>query len=186
MIHGNRILKTKNKRGKRNSAKPFLKTIILSGFNPNGAKSKWTTIKKFIRDTQSAVITMQETKCTQLGLVNLDGYYTYEHIRSNKEGGGIAISALKQLQPAFISNGGEDAEALTIDIHVQKMAITITTAYGPQESSNCETKQSFWKYLHHEAQRANTYGKGFILQGDLNSWLGPNLLPGDLHSQNKN
>ena len=66
------------------------------------------------------------------------------------------------------------------------MTITITTAYGPQESSNCETKQSFWKYLHHEAQRANTNGKGFILQGDLNSWLGPNLLPGDSHSQNKN
>ena len=30
------------------------------------------------------------------------------------------------------------------------------------------------------------YGKGFNLQGDLNSWLGPHLLPGDLHSQNRN
>ena len=106
MTHGQKIVKNRNKRGKRNSAKHVLKKLIVSGFNPNGAKSKWTTIKKFIRDTQSAVITMQETKCTQVGLINLDGYYTYEHVRSSKEGGGIAISALKQLHPAFVSNGG--------------------------------------------------------------------------------
>ena len=86
---------------------------------------------------------MQETKCTQVGLINLDGYYTYEHVRSNKEGGGIAISALKQLHPAFVSNGSEEAEALTTDIHVQNMAITITSAYGPQEGTNCEIKDAF-------------------------------------------
>ena len=163
-----------------------LKKVIFSGFYPNGAKSKWTTIKKFIRDTESSVITMQETKCTQVGLINLDGYYTYEHVRSNKEGGGIAISALKQLHPAFVSNGGEEAEALTIDIHVQNMAITITSAYGPQESTNCETKDAFWKYLHEEAHKAKSYGKGYILQGDLNAWLGPTILPGDIHKQNRN
>ena len=129
---------------------------------------------------------MQETKCTQVGLINLDGYYTYEHVRSNKEGGGIAISALKQLHPAFVSNGGEEAEALTIDIHVQNMAITITSAYGPQESTNCETKDAFWKYLHEEAHKAKSYGKGYILQGDLNAWLGPVILPGDKHKQNRN
>ena len=129
---------------------------------------------------------MQETKCTQVGQINLDGYYTYEHVRSSKEGGGISISALKQLHPAFVSNGGEEAEAITIDIHVQNMEITITSAYGPQESSKCDVKDAFWKYLYEEAQRAKSYGKGYILQGDLNAWLGPEILPGDIHNQNKN
>ena len=160
VTNGKKIVKRKKKRGRRNSAKHVLKKVIFSGFNPNGAKSKWTTIKKFIRDTMSSVITMQETKWTQVGQINLDGYYTYEHVRSSKEGGGISISALKQLHPAFVSNGGEEAEAITIDIHVQNMEITITSAYGPHESDTSEKKNAFWTYLSDEACRAKTSGNG--------------------------
>lgn len=74
---------------------------------------------------------MQETKVTQAGQINLDGYYTYELTRSKNKGGGVAISALKNLQPAFVSDGGETAEAVTIDIYVKNMTISVTSAYGP-------------------------------------------------------
>ena len=149
-------------------------------------RSKWTTIKKPIRDTKSAVITMQETKCSQVGQMNLDGYYTYEHLRSEeKKGGGVALSALKELQSALISDGGDGVEALTVDIHVKNMTISVVSAYSPQESANVETKNAFWQYLHVEAEKAKSYGKGFILQGDLNAWLGNVMLPGDLHFQKK-
>ena len=37
-----------------------------------------------------------------------------------------------------------------------------------------------------QTQHARTSGKGLILQGDLNSWLGPKNLPGDLRPQNGN
>ena len=185
-IVNNRISKKSNKRGKRKYAKKLVKSLIFTGFNPNGARSKWTTIKKLVRDTQSAVITMQETKCSQVGQINLDGYYTYEHLRSKKEGGGVALSALKELQPAFISDGGDEVEALTVDIHVKNMTISVVSAYGPQESANVDTKKAFWQYLHEEAYKARIYGKGFIIQGDLNAWLGNTVLPGDLHTQNKN
>ena len=124
---------------------------------------------------------MQETKCSQAGQFNLDGYFTYELVRSNAEGGGVAISALKVLQPVFVSDGGYTVEALTIDIHSQNMAISVTSAYGPQESANIERKLAFWEYLSQEAQKAKPYGKGYILQGDLNAWLGHKYLPGDLH-----
>ena len=163
-----------------------MKSLLFTGFNPNGVKSKWTTIKKLIRDTHSAVVTMQETKCSQPGQMNFDGYFTYEHLRSKKEGGGVAMSALKELQPAFISDGGDGVEALTVDIHVKNMTISVVSAYGPQESASVENKEAFWQYLHEEAEKAKTYGKGFILQGDLNAWLGNNMLPGDLHVQNRN
>ena len=106
--------------------------------------------------------------------------------RSKNKGGGVAISALKNLQPAFVSDGGENAEAVTIDIYVKNMAISVTSAYGPQESDSVEKKTQFCKYLHDEAHKAKIYGKGYILQGDLNAWLGPNILPGDLHKQNRN
>ena len=158
----------------------------MTGFNPNGAKSKWTTIKKLIREKHSSIVTMQETKCNQVGQIKLDGYYTFENVRHSKEGGGVAISVLKELQPTFVSDGGKDVEAVTIDIHVKNMAISITSAYGPQENALNVKKKAFWEYLHAEAHRAKTYGKGYILQGDLNAWLGDKILPKDLNGQNKN
>ena len=99
-----------------------------------------TTIKKLIHDTCSSIVTMQETKFTHAGLLKCDGYFTYEDIRSKTQGGGVALSALKSLQPAFISDGGDAAEAITVDIHVKNMIITVTSAYGPQESASVEKK----------------------------------------------
>ena len=96
------------------------------------------------------------------------------------------MSALKVLTPEFISDGGEGVEAVTIEIHVKNMAISVTSAYGPQESAPVETKTAFWKHLSEEAQGCSAQGKGFILQGDLNAWLGPKLIPGDNHGQNQN
>ena len=43
---------------------------------------------------KSSINTMQETKCNHFGQLNLEGCYTYEHLRSKKEGGGVAISVL--------------------------------------------------------------------------------------------
>ena len=54
-----------------------------------------TTIRKLIRDTCSSVITMQETKATQVGLIQFDGFFTYEQTRCGKEVGGVAISVKK-------------------------------------------------------------------------------------------
>ena len=120
---------------------------------------------------------MQETKLTHAGLLKFYGYFTYELIRSKTDGGGVALSALKSLQPAFVSDGGGAAEAITVDICVKNMTITVTSAYGPEESASVERKNAFWKYLYDEAHQAKAYGKGYILQGDLNAMLGPKLLP---------
>ena len=99
---------------------------MFSGFNPNGAKSKLTTIRKLVRESNSAVVTMQETKCSQVGQIKLDGFYTYENIRSNKGGGGVALSARTELKPAFINDGGEEVEAITVDIHLKDIVISVT------------------------------------------------------------
>ena len=102
---------------------------------------------------------MQETKVQHSGQIILDGNYTYKHIRKNKEGGGVAVSAVKELTPVFVSDGGEKAEAVTVDIHVKDMTLSAISAYGPQESATCEKKLAFRTYLSQEAQRANSIGK---------------------------
>ena len=66
------------------------------------------------------------------------------------------------------------------------MSIACTTAYGPQEKDLKEKKVLFWRFLDEEAQRTKNQGKGFILQGDLNAWLGPEIIPEDPRKQNEN
>ena len=118
--------------------------------------------------------------------MKLNGYYTYEHIRSNRDGGGVALSASKEVNPTFYCDGGEDVEAITVTIHLKGMEISVTSAYGPLENALLEKKNAFWAYLSEQAQQARAGGKGFIVQGDLNSWLGPQYLPGDKRPQNGN
>ena len=98
----------------------------------------------------------------------------------------MTISARADLKPALVRNGGDIVEAITIDIHVKQMTISCTNAYEPQENAKASKKKVFWEFLEQEACRARTEGKGFILQGDLNAWLGPEILPGDIRKQNAN
>ena len=69
---------------------------------------------------------------------------------------------------------------------IQLWALSVTSAQGPQNNALERQKKSILSYLSEQAQRAEAYGKGFILQEDLNSWLGSELLPGDTKPQNKN
>lgn len=117
----------------------------------------------------------------------MDSYeHTYEHLRTKGDGGGLALSARTELSPAFVRDGGEEVEALTVDIQVRQMTISCTTAYGPQKNADIKKKTAFWNYLSEEATRASNEGKGFVLQGDLNSWLGSKIIPGDVREQNRN
>ena len=38
------------------------------------------------------------------------------------------------LEPSWISDGDDDAEALTVEIWVEEFPVTLICAYGPQES----------------------------------------------------
>ena len=56
---------------------------------------------------------MQETKSAQANQLKMDDFFfIYERIRSNKEGGGVAIGAKKDLNPVLIAEGEENVEAI--------------------------------------------------------------------------
>ena len=134
-----------------------------------------------------AILSLQETKFQLSGKHNLDGYISYEHLRTEKTaGGGLYMAFKTDLNPALARDGGEEVEAITVDISIKKMQIVCTTAYGPQEKDPREKKDIFWQFLEEEAKRAKHEGKGFILQGDLNSWLGNKYIPKDPRKQNEN
>ena len=43
----------------------------------------------------------------------------------------------------------------------------------------------FWDYLDEDAKRAQNEGKGFILQGQLNAWLGKNHIKKNIENKTK-
>ena len=83
-------------------------------------------------------------------------------------------------------DGGEAVEALTVNIHLKQITISCNIAYGPQESAPMQKKLDFWEYLKEECERAKQEGNGFVLQGDMNSWLGQDIITGDTRKQNQN
>ena len=159
-MNGNFGKQKVNRRGKRKSAHIVEKHLVFGGVNPDGAKGKWGTIKKAVRDSGASVWMMQETKCHTAGSLKLDGFISYEHTRLNGEGGGLALFEKKELNPAFVRDGGQEVEALTVDLHVKQMTISCSTAYGPQESDTLKKKQLFWAYLSEVAVSAEKEGEG--------------------------
>ena len=177
----------KHRRGKRNSIRLFSKPFKWVGNNIAGAKSKWASVKRWVRIKTPAILSLQETKFQTAGRHNLDGYFSYEHLRTEKTaGGGIYMAVKKELNPALVRDGGEEVEALAVDIFVKKMGIACITAYGPQENDLKGKKATFWRFLEEEAKRADIQGKGYILQGDLNAWLGDKIIAKDPRKQNEN
>ena len=174
------------KRGPRPNKKPVTKHVVFAGANINGAKSKWKSWKKVIKDTKANVFFVQETKCDQANTLKMDGFIIFDKVRINKGGGGVAIAAKRELNPVLVSEADGDIDAITIDINTKNISIACTSAYGPQNSASTEIKTHFWEYLNSAALIARNAGKGFLLQGDLNVTLGSTMISGDRNPQNDN
>ena len=121
------------------------------------------------------------------GKLELENYLIFELVRKNQDGGGgLALGCEKSLKPAWVREGEEDVEALSVDIFVQGMKIRCCAAYGCQESVPLDRKNRFWKYLDEDVTFANNADAGFVLHFDGNLWAGDGIVPGDPRPQNKN
>ena len=106
--------------------------------------------------------------------------------QNNDGGGGFALGVAKELSPAFVREGDDDCEALSVEISVKNLTIRCCAAYGCQETYRVERKEKFWNYLDEEVFLAEQTGAGFVLQFDGNLWAGEQLVPGDPRPQNRN
>ena len=73
-----------------------------------------------------------------------------------------------------------------IEVSLDQLNIRCAAAYGPQENDAVEKKLKFWSRLDQEVEKASVSEKGFILQMDGNLHIGPEFLPNDPNSMNKN
>ena len=138
-----RINVKKHRRGRRNKAKNIRKSLRFMGVNSAGLRSKLPTFRKIISELKPSVFCIEETKYKEIGRLKMENYFIYELVRKNREGGGLALGCDKALKPAWVREGDDEVEALSVDIFVTNMKIRCCVAYGCQESDTIERRIYF-------------------------------------------
>ena len=129
---------------------------------------------------------IQETKLYKKGQFKLDQYQVFELLRENKKGGGLAIGALKTVNPVLISEGDTDMEILVVQIKIGDIPVRLINGYGPQETDSEEQRLQFFARLDEECQKAKDDNVEVIMELDANAKLGKENINGDKHNLSAN
>ena len=65
-------------------------------------KQKFLTFKKVISELKPSVFFIEESKSKSEGKIKLDNYVVFEMVRDSKDGGGLAIGCVKDLNPILV------------------------------------------------------------------------------------
>ena len=162
------------------------------GNNADGIMNKLESLENMLQELPS-VFFIQETHVKRAGRIKTPSarkYTWYELIRTSnaskgEKGGSIAIGLLNVLQPSWISEGDDEAEAITVEIWVKGFPIRLVCGYGPQEYDKRDRKDKFWSYLSSEVVKATQNGAAFVLQMDGNLWAGKSIIKDDPRDKDK-
>ena len=134
--------------------------------NAAGLLCKIESFEKLLNDEEPSVFCLQETKLKKPNKIKTESakkFTIYELNRKNKGGGGLCIGVRKDLHPAWVAQGDDDVECLSVEVWVGDFPVRVVTGYGPQLGDNMEKKQKFWSFIEREARNAFDMGSGFIL-----------------------
>ena len=173
--------KKKINRGKKNKEADL---CIISA-NAAQLKGKISSFKSELKKANAGIFTMQESHYVTKGKLKIEDFQIFEAIRRKAKGGTI-IGAHKGLNPCLIEEYDNDFELLVIEIKLTNKEIRIISGYGPQENWSENERMPFFLALEQEIIKAEIAGKSVIIEMDANSKLGPNIIPGDMHSQSEN
>ena len=105
-----------------------MKNLKLIGFNSAGLASKLFSFDHILSTLQPAVFFVQETKMRKQGKIRTkvaEKYQIFELVRIERQGGGLAIGAVKDLEPIWIAEGDDEVEILVIEIKVEDLNLAI-------------------------------------------------------------
>ena len=159
------------------------------GVNCAGLTNKLNSLDYLLSNIQPTVFFIQETKQRRQGKIkteNSKNYQIFELTRKNLNGGGLAIGAVHDVEPVWISEGDDEVEVLVIQIRLGDIYVRCLAGYGPQEKDPSERKLSFWSRLSKEVIEAQENESAFILQMDGNLWAGNEVIKGDVRECNQN
>ena len=145
-----------------------------------------SSFNKLLSEEQPSIFFVEETKFRTEGKLNLKFFKVLECIRQNTGGGGILIGAMCYLYPIWLRDGGQEVDALSVQIRVRSLKIRCCVAYGVQENHSISRKELFWSYLQEDVNEARKVNNAFILHFDGNLWAGSKIIPGDPRPKNRN
>ena len=113
------------------------------------------------------MLTVQESKLRQNGIIKLDGYQIFEMHRTGM-GGGLLTAVKHELEPVLVFQCEEGAEIMVVQVRLGHRNIRIFNAYGPQEQDvSAQTKFNFWQNLEKEID-ANAKVRPIVISNDPN------------------
>ena len=178
----------KRKRCIKRAHKKQIKCKIY-GINAAGIKSKLKSFEKVLNELNPTIWMIQETKLRANETIKceaLSNYQVYHQNRQVSQGGGVALGVNKDLKSTLISEGGDDAEALSVKVFFNELSVRVVAAYGPQESALKEKKEKFWAVIEKEVIDAELEGDGLVIQMDGNLHAGTDIIRYDPNIQNQN
>ena len=105
------------------------------GVNSAGLRPKFKTFKKIINELKPSIFFIEETKYQDAGKLKIENYSVFELVRQSRDGGGgLALGCLRELHPAWVREGGDHVEALSVEVHLKRLNKRYYVAYGNQEN----------------------------------------------------
>ena len=156
--------------------------------NINGALSKLKSLNHALSALKPSVFCLQETKLRTSGKLKgagINNYTIFELIRKESRGGGLAIGALDDLEPRWVSEGDDVEEVIVIEVKINDLQVRILCGYGPQETDLLR-KDRFWARVAAEVNSAAEAGTEIVIMMDGNLHAGDTIIPGDPNNMNDN
>ena len=159
--------------------------LVILGNNAAGINKKRESLFFLINSIKPAVLTIQETKLTQYRTLKIPGYEVFEHLRGEKEGGGLLTAVLLDLDPVIVTVE-DDIEILVVQFNLGGHKVRIINGYGPQEDDDTHKINEFWQATEVEIISAKQEGCLVIMQMDANAKIGNKYIKNDPNHCSKN
>ena len=151
-----------------------------------GISSKLQSFDRVLSVVVPSIVFMQETKVNKpIKTEHTDNYKIFQLPRTNSKGGGVALCAVKHLQPVLIGEGDNEVEAISVMITTKQMKIRCVCGYT-QEKYNDDQKDRYWEFMSKEVMEADENQQGLIIQMDANAHAGASVLKHYMLPQNNN
>ena len=181
-------LKSKIRRGYRKRSKyGIIKSLTMVGTNSAGIIKKRESLFHIVNKLKPSVITIQETKLSHYGTIGLPGYSVFEHLRENRDGGGLltAIHSSIDPDPAVIPTEA-DVDLLVVHCRIGSLKIRVINGYGPQEDEEVIKIDNFWQSVEAEIECAKQDDFLILIQMDANAKIGCKHIKKDPNSMSHN
>ena len=137
--------------------------------NANGITGKTTSLKSILKETQSDIAVIVETKTKKPP--NIDGYIWYHKHRPTKTGGGVGILVKQQLyhNTQEVPNYNEEnQELIWIRIQTTTRPLFLGAYYGPQEKADRDSVYREYQKIRTTINQLKDKGD-IIIIGDYNA-----------------